>query len=282
MNDRRKKLRFSLLVLPLLFLSPARSFAAEAVGSVTAVQKEARVARDGKSALFLVKGGDPVLFRDTYRTGIQSKIKMLFEDDSILSLGEKSEIQITENIYDPADNKRSMTAQVLSGSLRALVGKIFSGSGSKFEIHTPTAVAAARGTYFIVWLTEIDGKPATGVVGLQGEVAARNVDAEISREVLLTEKLYTLIGEGRFPTPPSVIPPDLLAGLTRATEVEDRVEEPLANVEEGEQVDIKGAGLPILFPAGLGAAPNIPPIAQEPIQKEFIARTPARVEIQFP
>src|SRR5438876_11223448 len=43
---------------------------------------------------------------------------------------------------------------MIQGKARALVGKLFAGLGSKFEVHTPTAVAAARGTYFVVWIEE--------------------------------------------------------------------------------------------------------------------------------
>src|SRR2546425_11237118 len=44
------------------------------------------------------------------------------------------------------------------GKARALVGKLFAGRGSRFEIHTPTAVATARGTYFVVWIEQKAGQ----------------------------------------------------------------------------------------------------------------------------
>ena len=40
----------------------------------------------------------------------------------------------------------------MQGQVRALVSKVFKANGSKFEVHTPSAVAAARGTYFTVWV----------------------------------------------------------------------------------------------------------------------------------
>src|SRR5207245_8550360 len=52
------------------------------------------------------------------------------------------------------NNQRSSVLRMIQGKARALVGKLFAGLGSKFEVHTPTAVAAARGTYFVVWIEE--------------------------------------------------------------------------------------------------------------------------------
>jgi outer membrane protein OmpA-like peptidoglycan-associated protein len=123
----------------------------DSIGNITAVQPRVEVMHPGASAVAEVKMGAPVLFKDTYETMSQAKLKLLFHDDSILSLGEKTRLQITENVYNPLQGQRRTVINVVNGTVRALVGKVFGGPGSKFEIHTPTAVAAARGTYFIVW-----------------------------------------------------------------------------------------------------------------------------------
>jgi len=124
---------------------------AEAIGNVAAVQRQVEVMHPGGTTVSLVKLGASVLFKDTYETKSQSKLKLLFRDDSVLSLGENTRLQIAENIFNPDQSQRSTVINMMNGSVRALVGKFFGGPGSKFEIHTPTAAAAARGTYFIVW-----------------------------------------------------------------------------------------------------------------------------------
>ena len=75
----------------------------------------------------------------------------------------------------------------------------------RFEIHTPTAAAAARGTYFIVWTTNAGGQDPTGVVniGETGKVAVSNIDPAIGGSVELGHNQYTLVDEGKPPTPPS-------------------------------------------------------------------------------
>jgi outer membrane protein OmpA-like peptidoglycan-associated protein len=124
---------------------------ADSIGSVAAVQPRVEVIHPGESGISEVKMGAAVLFKDTYETMSQAKLKLLFHDDSILSLGENTRLQIAENVYNPLQGQRRTVINMVNGTVRALVGKVFGGPGSKFEIHTPTAVAAARGTYFIVW-----------------------------------------------------------------------------------------------------------------------------------
>jgi hypothetical protein len=103
-----------------------------------------------------------VRFRDVIETQRGSQAKALFFDDSLLTIGEHSRVEITEYLFDPARDKRCLVVKLVRGVVRVLVGKVFTGKGSKFEIHTPSAVAAARGTYFVVWA---DGR-SSGVVNI--------------------------------------------------------------------------------------------------------------------
>ncbi len=212
------------LTLLMALLLPTIGWCETLIGSVAAVQREGHVIHDNQSEIITAKGGDAVLFLDTYKTGVQSKLKLLFEDDSILSLGERSRIKITESIYDPENNRRSTLIEMSNGVVRVLVGKLFTGSNSRFEIHTPTAVAAARGTYFIVWNTEVNGVPATGVLGLEGSVEVKSSHETPGESVLLTPNTYTLVGSEIPPSPPAVAPAELRAELMAATEVAERVE----------------------------------------------------------
>ncbi len=273
--------RFIVAVFLLIgVLLPIDLFGAEAVGTVTRAERQVSVMPEGKSVHLSVKGGDQVLFRSLYRTGGQSKLKLLFLDDSILSLGEKSQVKITENIYDPSDNRRSLTATLIGGTLRALVGKVFSGSGSKFEISTPTALASARGTDFIVWIYMANGIPVTGVAGLQGKVAVQNVGPGTSKEVFISQKFFTLVKAGFPPVDPEPIPEDLLNRLMQATSVSDRIEEALGKPSGSDQVDQKGMAVSAFVPLIKAKAdpPAFPPVDQE----TNLVSTAVRVEVQFP
>src|SRR5256712_14154963 len=104
-----------------------------------------------------VKLRESVYFKDVIETQADSRAKALFEDDSILTVGENSRVEVSEYIYDPANNQRSSVLRMIQGKARALVGKLFAGLGSRFEVHTPPPGAGARGRIFV---GGFEGKPA--------------------------------------------------------------------------------------------------------------------------
>lgn len=272
-----------LVVLCLVFTVPA--FAQQSIGSVTTVKKQVQVIHPRKGLAQPVKAGDDVLFQDAYETGAEARAKLLFQDDSLLTLGEKTRLQITENVYNPDESRRSTTVKVLSGRLRLLVGKVFTGAGSKFEIHTPTAVAASRGTYYIVWLFMQDGKPATGIAALEGEVEAGNINKKILGTVRLGPNQYTIVTDAAPPSAADSIDPALLADLLASTELPDELKDlipPDLLQPPGDLIPIT-RGFPSrpkvpLFTDGDDGIPGLPPILQQPAGNT----TPVQVEIGFP
>ena len=132
----------------------AQGLTQQAIGLYMAVIGKVTVVHVGQPAAMPVKLQESVYFKDVIETQADSRAKALFEDDSILTVGENSRVEVSEYIYDPANNQRSSVLRMIQGKARALVGKLFAGLGSRFEVHTPTAVAAARGTYFVVWIEE--------------------------------------------------------------------------------------------------------------------------------
>lgn len=151
-----KNERFTMsMVAATLLLSPALAPAEDSgpggVGVYTAVMGKVTVTHSGEPRMLPVKLHDEVMFRDVIQTEKESRTKAFFQDDSILTVGENSRVEITEYIYDPEANLRRSVVKVMQGQVRALVSKVFKSNGSRFEVHTPSAVAAARGTYFTVW-----------------------------------------------------------------------------------------------------------------------------------
>jgi len=279
--------------------------ASEMIGNITAVQREVNVIRPGKLDVELVTLGGSVLFKDFYETKQEAKLKLLFDDDSILTLGENTQLEITENIYDPKENRRSTVFSMVNGSVRALVGKIFGGPGSKFEIHTPTAAAAARGTYFIVWKPE-KGKGPTGVVniGEKGLVEVNNIEPTVEGSVMLQKNQYTMVEEGQAPTPAARIDLKLLGSLLLKTEVKDKVvkEVPKGMEAPGSDVSMETLSpipgqIPGIEQASLegevftettitdgGEFPTIPPLPQQPEMGPGAGggETPVTVTVDFP
>ena len=88
-----------------------------------------------------------------------SRCKVLFADDSLLTVGDNSRLEVTEQSYDPGSDQRAFVAHLTRGSVRALVTRQFEGGNSTFEIDAGTSAVTARGTYFVTW---VNGKPPVG------------------------------------------------------------------------------------------------------------------------
>jgi CheY-specific phosphatase CheX len=176
----------------------AEVLSGESIGTFTAVQGTVSVVHPGSLRVRSVNVHDDVLFRDVIETQRESRTKAFFDDDSILTVGENSRVEITEHVYNPDQNIRRVVVKLFQGRLRALVSKVFTTSGSKFEIHTPTAVAAARGTYFVVWVEN-------GVTGMVNIGKSGKVDfSSGGRTVTVAPGEYTFAEAEQPPASPLV------------------------------------------------------------------------------
>ena len=88
-----------------------------------------------------------------------SRCKVLYADDSLLTLGDNSRLEVTEQSYRTGSDERAFVAHLTRGSVRALVARQFEGDNSTFEIDAGTSAVTARGTYFVTW---VNGKPPAG------------------------------------------------------------------------------------------------------------------------
>ncbi len=149
-------------VLALIVAAPGLSHAAdEKISTVVAVKGKAVIERDKKEKDAKVKDG--ILMVDTVSTREASRAKMLFIDDSILTLGENSKVVIQEYVYSKEQGGKSIF-NLLDGKMKAVVGK------ANFEVHTPTAIAAARGTVIFFHVGVLNGVPFTHIVCTDGHV----------------------------------------------------------------------------------------------------------------
>jgi hypothetical protein len=89
-----------------------------------------------------------------------SRAKILFDDDTLIAMGERSRFGMTEQTYQAGSDSRAFVAHLTRGKARALVGRSFKGDNSIFELHSRSAVASVRGTYFVMWVEEAPRLPA--------------------------------------------------------------------------------------------------------------------------
>ena len=181
-------------------------------GSVAGLEGTAEVLRPG-AAWAPLGVGDPVNVGDQLRTLADGKLKVVFRDDSVLTVGPASTLAITEQTVGAAPVS---SFSLLVGSLRALVTERYAKPGARFEVETPTAIAGVRGTGFIAQYDA--GGDETTIVGLYDTTLVRaRDDTAAGHEVRVGPGEATTVRRGSYPIRPSVLPEDVLRGFTAGT-----------------------------------------------------------------
>ena len=119
-------------------------FANEQVGTIGIVIGQADVVN--RNIELEIK--ENIYFGDVIKTGAQTNLQILFDDETVFTIGENTEIVINEFIYDPnQDNElNKISAEVMQGSLKVVTGLISKENPENLLITLPTGVLATRGT----------------------------------------------------------------------------------------------------------------------------------------
>lgn len=121
------------------------------VGTVTQLQGTANVQRAG--ATLAVALNLPVMLHDKIATDINSSLTISLVDNSSLQLGASSTLTIDESMLVSGVGAPTKVG-LLGGQLQSIILGAMRGSSTTFEVHTPNAVAAVRGTGWTERYTE--------------------------------------------------------------------------------------------------------------------------------
>jgi len=91
-----------------------------------------------------------LLVTDDLITGADGSLGVIFQDNSVLSLGPKSHISLSKFSFDPVEKKLSFVAKIQKGTLVYLTGLIAKLNHNAVRFETPTAVCGVRGTHFAI------------------------------------------------------------------------------------------------------------------------------------
>lgn len=257
------------LIIIIVLLISGVSYAQEA-GQLVALKGRATIERERKVFPAILK--QKLLLNDMIQTMEASRAKLLFIDDSLLTLAEKSKLYIKEYLYSE-ENKRSKTIlNLIDGKMRSLVGN------ADFEVHTPTMVVAARGTYFITWIEHEEGIPVSGVYVISGVVEVKNINPAISGVVRLESGMMSRAHRDKPPQPPTHAPEGIVKELIDATELKSE-----AKLEEKPIVE-KPVIAPEIAPHEVIEGTEKPPLTQ-PITNQEPPKTnltPVKIRIPLP
>jgi hypothetical protein len=192
------------LVLALTWLAPA-AFAAP-VGFVAAMDGLVEIQPSGDANWTPAALDSNISLGDSIGTERNSFAKVLLVDDTILFVGEETELVIDKLVVGEFATTERSVLQQIRGQVRARVGQAFGGT-TRLEIHTPTAIVGVKGSTMEVRVRGPKGSRETVVRNVQGEMFVKGRDHS-GNAIDLPRGLCSRIIEGRDPEPPMACPDD--------------------------------------------------------------------------
>ncbi len=145
----RHILSISVLLLTLfVMLSGTPAMAGEPIGVVRSAQGTATIHR-GEEVLPAVPG-TKLAAGDTLVTGPDGSLGVILRDNSSLSLGPDSSLDIRQFLFAPAEGKLGLVARISRGTMAYISGLIGKLAPEKARFETPVASIGIRGTRFAV------------------------------------------------------------------------------------------------------------------------------------
>ncbi len=143
---------FALLILSLTLHASIAQAQPEVAGFIKSVEGQGLIVRD--EASLPANPGDIVHVSDAVTTMENSAIGIMLEDDTLISLGPDSRLELGDFAFAPQEEKFSLAIRLLKGSFAYMSGVIGRLAPEKIHIETPDAVIAVHGTSFLVKVEE--------------------------------------------------------------------------------------------------------------------------------
>jgi hypothetical protein len=189
--------------------------AADVIGVVDEIAGPVTVVRAGKPEGVTLSEEDDLFMGDLIRTGEGARARIVLTDDSAISLSAKTELLLTEHLFDSEKKSRSSVFSLLTGKIKCFVNDLSGYKHKRFEVQTPTAVMGVRGTVFLAWMTSpeqvgvcamdhiIDihlvGKPEQVVAVGGGDFLRVKKGVDLGKPERIPGDMLDKIHEGLFP-----------------------------------------------------------------------------------
>ncbi|HVN87276.1 MAG TPA: FecR family protein [Candidatus Binatia bacterium] len=197
--------RLTVVVFVLLVATPMMWAQAQEVGTIASIDGRAEIGRGG--AWSDAAAGAAIQLGDVLRTGKPGRVRVVFQDDSVLTVSENSEVRVDEQTFNPNKGQATSLMGLLRGKVNAVVSEYYHNSANAFEIKTPNATAGVRGTEFTIGY-DADAE-LTEVVGISGHITVHSALDPSGPGVLITASQTTTILKNQQPTAPRRINEEL-------------------------------------------------------------------------
>ena len=151
----------------IIALLAASAFAADAVGSVSQLKGNVQLKRGTQETVASLSS--PVLLNDQFSTARASTLTISLANGGSLEIGESSILKIDQYVIGTPTSPTSTVVSMLGGFIHPVVRA--AAGATRFEVHTPNAVAAVRGTDFIVHFSQGQARPGFGGCGTYTDVS---------------------------------------------------------------------------------------------------------------
>ena len=182
-----------------IWFAPSIARAQQIVGSVTELSGSAQIQRAG--ATIAVVQGISVELHDRLVTSVASSATVRLTSGITLTLGEHTNLTFDQNVTTSGSGPTLLN--LVEGGLRSIV-PVLLGTQS-FEIHTPNAITAVRGTDFDT--TYIEGRVRPGYEGCQRYTDVRVREGVVAVSNLANPTQVVEIDAGYETTVPCELPP---------------------------------------------------------------------------
>ena len=137
-----------IIILICLLAVPVSWADEEHIGSIKTLEGTVEIIRQGISVD--PAAGTRLFDRDTVKTGHNGSVGIILRDDTILSLGPDSMLDMKEFRFDPHRKDYSLVVRMLRGTFIFISGVIAKLSPDSIKIETPDGTVAIRGTRLAV------------------------------------------------------------------------------------------------------------------------------------
>lgn len=136
------------LLLASLIASPAPAQAPAPAGRIKLAAGTAFVVHEGQRLPAAV--GTPVFEQDSVATGADGRVGVTLRDDTRLSIGPQTTIEIGRFVYAQSDSQFAFVLKVVRGVVAYVSGRIAKLSPDAVRLETPSAIIGVRGTRLVI------------------------------------------------------------------------------------------------------------------------------------
>lgn len=155
------------------------------VGKVVALSGDAIITRDGKQVK--ATKASELEKSDVIKTDNNSKMQILFNDETIISVGKNSTLKISDYVFEKNNVKAEFTMG--NGVFRTITGKIGKIAPDNFKLKTKSASIGIRGTQIV---TEVDDK-VEKIFCTEGKIEVSYSNPSIGTNVVVKGHFVTIL-----------------------------------------------------------------------------------------